>query len=181
MSIYPSITLTLLNGFLLIIPLIAARYGIPALVNEKAIPNLHYFPPSVGLEKKMEPVYFATNLFLIFSPLLAQIHTGTVFAAIGWVVYSLGIVVLIVSLLDFSSSEGMVKKGIYRHSRNPIYIGYFMVFMGIGFLIGSWFYLLVALVYQYSTHWLILSEERWCRQTFGESFAEYERKTPRYF
>ncbi len=180
MDIYPPITLTLLNGFLLIIPLIVVRFGIPALVNKEAMPKLDYFPPTMGFENAVKPIYFVTELFLVFSPLLAQIRTGTVYASIGWIVYVSGIALLAISLLNFSVSDGVAKKGIYRYSRNPIYIGYFLIYLGIGLLIGSWFYLLVTLIYQYATHWLILSEERWCRAQFGESFAEYERKVSRY-
>ncbi len=180
MAIYPKITLALFNGFWLILALIAIRFGIPALIDKKAMPKLDYFPPTEGFESLMKPVYPISNLFLIFSPLLARIRSGSVLATVGWVVYLLGAVGLAVSLFNFSASHGMVKKGLYRYSRNPIYIGYFLIYIGVGLLIGSWCYLFVALVYQYAVHWMILSEERWCREQFGESFTQYERQAPRY-
>ncbi len=180
MYIFPPLTLTLLNGFLLIIPLLVLRFGVPAAVNKKAGAKLDYTPQVKGFERTALTIYYITTGFLILSPVFARIRTGTVFSTIGWAVYVLGLILLTVSLLHFSRDGGIITHGVYRYSRNPIYIGYFLIFLGVSLLIGSWFYLGAALIYQYSVHWLILSEERWCREQFGASYAEYERKVRRY-
>jgi len=180
MTIYPRFTLTVLNGFLLIIPLLVLRFGIPALVRKQALAELDYFPPAAGLEKAALKVYFVTNTFLVFSPLLARIQAGALAAVIGWLVYGLGLILMTMSLLSFSETDGLVSRGVYRYSRNPMCIGYFLIYLGVALLIGSWFHLTLAIICHISVHWLILSEERWCEETFGQAFVEYHKKVPRY-
>lgn len=36
-------------------------------------------------------------------------------------------------------------------------------------------------VFQISAHWIILAEERWCRQQFGAAYIRYREKVGRYF
>lgn len=182
MSIYPSLELTVLNGFLLIIPLLGLRFGIPALVGRSALAALDHFPPLMGKERLALKVYLVSNTFLFFSPLLARIATGTTWQLSGWVCYALGLIVLGLALWNFSTaSGGLIQSGVYRCSRNPIYLGYFFIFIGVSLLIGSWFHLALTLVYQVAVHFLILSEERWCQVTFGEQFLVYRQKVRRYF
>lgn len=181
MSIYPPITLTFLNGFLLVIPLLALRFGIPALAGEQAQAALDHFPPMIGKEKVALKVYLVTNTFLIFSPLMARIVSGTPWQIAGWICFTLGIAVLGLALLNFSTnSAALIQTGLYRFSRNPIYIGYFLIFVGVSLLIGSWFHLALTLIYQAAVHLLILSEEHWCQATFGAQYQEYQRKVRRY-
>lgn len=181
MEIYPKITLTLLNGFLLVIPLFGLRYGIPTLVRKEALAKLAHFPPIVGSERIALNVYFLTNIFLVFSPLLAVIQSGSGFSRLGWGVYCAGLALTALSLLNFcTSADGIKRTGVYRFSRNPMYVGYFLIFIGVSFLIGSYVYLVITLIYQATVHFLILAEERWCRDIFGTEYVEYCRKVPRY-
>jgi protein-S-isoprenylcysteine O-methyltransferase Ste14 len=181
MSFYPSITLAYLNGFILMIPLLALRFGIPALLSGAASARLDYFAPLVGKERAARVVYLVSNTFLIFSPLFARVVIRGPQAIAGLVFYALGIALLAVSLWNFSAtSSGLVRAGVYRFSRNPIYLAYFLIFIGTALLIVSWFHLALTLVYQVSVHVLILSEERWCCQTFGEAYSAYQSQVPRY-
>ena len=182
MEIYPKVSFAFLNGFLLIIPLLGLRFGIPSLVRKKTLTELDHFPPVAGFEQIALKVYFVTNTFLIFSPLLARIRVGSVFYWVGWGSYIMGVILLAISLLNFSASAGgLTRQGVYRISRNPMYMGYFLIFIGVALLISSWFHLAVTLVYQVAIHFLILSEERWCRESFGSAFTDYEQKVHRYF
>lgn len=181
MTIYPPIILTFLNGFLLVLPLLALRLGIPALVRREALAALDHFPPLIGKERLALKIYLLTNTFLIFSPLLAHIVSGTPYQLMGWACYILGMAVLGLALWSFSANPGgLVRSGLYRFSRNPIYVGYFLMFIGVSLLIGSWFHLALTLVYQLAVHFLILSEERWCLEAFGQPYREYQRKVRRY-
>ena len=70
------------------------------------------------------------------------------------------------------SESGVRHKGVYRISRNPMYVSYFFVFLGCVLLTQSLPLLAALLVFQLTAHTVIRAEERWCRQTFG---AAYER------
>lgn len=181
MTLYPSLTLTLLNGFLLVLPLFALRFGLPSLIRKTSLAELDHFPPLEGRENIALRIYFITNTFLIFSPLLAQIKFHGSSSWTGWFVYLAGVLILGISLANFSATRtGFAQTGLYRFSRNPIYIGYFLFFIGVAMLIGSWTHLAVTLFYQISVHYLILSEERWCKETFGKSYADFAERVRRY-
>jgi hypothetical protein len=180
MAIYPSLSITFLNGFLLMIPLLGFRFGIPALFRKSALQELDHFPSVQGWERIALRVYSLSSAILILSPLLAKIQAGGKLSLAGWSLYLGGLVWLIISLIQFSMQEGIKKLGIYRLSRNPIYLGYLLIFLGQSLLISSWFHLILTLVYQAAVHGLILSEERWCLEKFGESYLVYAKQTPRY-
>lgn len=182
MEIYPIINFTLLNGFLLILPLLGLRFGLPALVRRESLTALDHFPPVAGRDLIVLKVYSVSNMFLIFSPLLVRIVTGTIWATVGWICYPTGVLVLGLALYHFSTApQGkLIATGLYRFSRNPIYVGYFLIFVGVALLIGSWFHLALTLVYQISVHYLILSEEDWCKETYGQQYTEYQQKVRRY-
>lgn len=181
MTIYPKLSLTFLNGFLLILPMLGLRYGIPILIRKDALAELDYFPPVRGLERFGLKIYLISNTFLVFSPLLAKIISGTSAARTGWAIYLGGLLVLVISLIQYCREEGLKQNGIYRFSRNPLCVGYFLIFIAASLLIGSWFHLVLALIYQTAVHYLVLSEERWCLENFGEDFQIYQQRTPRYF
>jgi protein-S-isoprenylcysteine O-methyltransferase Ste14 len=55
-----------------------------------------------------------------------------------------------------------------------------LFFLGITLIIEFWLYLVILLVFQISVHYLILSEERWCMETFGEEYKNYIQHVRRY-
>ena len=66
------------------------------------------------------------------------------------------------------AKNGINLKGLYRISRNPMYVSYFIYFLGCVLLTQSLLLLAILVAFQISTHWIILSEERWCIKKFGE-------------
>ena len=141
---------------------------------------LDYIPPVQGLEKAALKIYFISNTFLVFSPLLAIIQTESTPVKTGWVIYLVGLGIQFISMVQYCRENGLKKNGVCRFSRNPVCVGYFLIYIGTALLIGSWFHLILTLLYQASVHSLIFSEERWCREIFGEDFRSYQEKTPRH-
>lgn len=93
-----------------------------------------------------------------------------------------GLLLCTMSVISFSAHDlyGLNTKGIYRFSRNPMYIAYFICFMGIAFL-TQWVLLLgIVIIFQISSHWLVLAEERWCVETFGVAYQSYMEQVRRY-
>ena len=181
MFLYPPLTITWANGFLLILPMLALRFGLPALISRESLTELDYFPPVQGGEQLALKVYFVTNTFLVFSPLLAKIDPLPGFKVGSWIIYLSGILILSLGLIGYSRQKGLKTAGIYKYSRNPICVGCLVVFLGTALLISSWFHLLLTIIYQAAVHGLILSEERWCLDEFGETYRKYCSTTARYF
>ena len=74
----------------------------------------------------------------------------------------------------------LVDTGIYRFTRNPMYVAYFVYFLGCVILTHSLILFLILMVFQISAHWIILSEERWCIRQFGDEYIKYMNKVRRY-
>ncbi len=111
-----------------------------------------------------------------------KIQTDHAWFYIGLIVYAFGILFCTISIIDFAKPKdnGINVKGLYRISRNPIYIAYFIYFLGCVMLTYSWVLLLLLIIFQISAHWIILSEERWCMKEFGEEYIAYMKKVRRY-
>lgn len=101
---------------------------------------------------------------------------------VGTVLYFAGLCLCAVSMVNFSSPDdtGLNINGIYRFSRNPMYVAYFICFMGMAFLTQSLVLMGIIMIFQSSAHWIILAEERECRERFGKAYEEYMKTVRRY-
>jgi len=70
--------------------------------------------------------------------------------------------------------------GIYRWSRNPQYVGWFLFLLGFALNDWSLWCLAALLVVAISLHLLVLVEEEHLRRIFGEPYDEYRSKIPQY-
>ena len=61
-----------------------------------------------------------------------------------------------------------------------MYLSYFLCFLGCALLSRSLILLGVVLLFQVSAHWIILAEERWCREQFGAPYEAYRKRVRRY-
>jgi protein-S-isoprenylcysteine O-methyltransferase Ste14 len=71
-------------------------------------------------------------------------------------------------------SESLVVSGVYRYSRNPMYLGFLLVLCAWGLWLGN----LPALLFLpafvlYMNHFQIVPEERFMRDKFGAAYATY--------
>ncbi len=171
-----------MTALLLMIPLFLIRFGLLRMVNTNALNRAAFFAPLKGKEKTAYLFYQISNVFIILYSFLLKIQTETSLFFIGLFVYILGIGILTVSTINFAKPKqnGVNMNGLYKISRNPMYIGYFVYFLGCVLLTHSIVLLLSLLVFQISTHWIILSEERWCINKFGSEYINYMDKVRRY-
>lgn len=168
-------------GFLLLVPFFLLRFGLMALLDRNALPRAAHFPPLRGGERAAYWVYQVSTAILLLGLCFARIKPSR-FLFLGTACYVLGLLLLARSVADFCApaENGLRQKGLYRFSRNPMYAAYFVFFAGCGFLAASWPLLIVLLCFQVSAHWIILAEERWCTETFGEPYRQYMQRVRRY-
>lgn len=171
-----------MNGIWLVIPLLAIRFVLLGLMNRAALRRAAHFPPLVGKERIALLFYQISNVFLLVFPLALVVETDMPLLAVGLAVYAAGIAILVVSTICFAKPKvtGINTDGIYRFSRNPMYIGYFVYFLGCALLTRSWPMLFALAVFIVSSHWIILSEERWCLAQFGREYKNYMHAVRRY-
>ena len=101
----------------------------------------------------------------------------------GLILYLAGLGLLAKAVVDFAAPapKGLHRNGLYRFSRNPMYLAYFVFFLGCVLLTQSLLLLGLLAAFQLSTHWIILAEERWCGERFGEEYLAYTKQVRRYF
>lgn len=78
-------------------------------------------------------------------------------------------------------SSALVTSGIYRYSRNPMYLSMAVFLLGVGILFGDWLSLLVLPLFAlYMTKFQIIPEERALERLFGASYLDYKQRTRRW-
>lgn len=143
------------------------------------------FPPLVGL------ILAVLSISLqIFVPLSITSAT-TIAIPAGIIILSSGIGLQIICLrvlkkakttpLFQKPTSNLLQSGPYARSRNPIYIAVFLQFLGLAFLINTW-WLIIALpiLYIYLRYGVIAREEQYLEQKFGEEYRRYQSNVPRW-
>lgn len=75
----------------------------------------------------------------------------------------------------------LVSGGLYRFSRNPTFIGQFLLLAGVGFAIPSVPTLIATFLFLWSAAAQVRSEEAALRQSLGQAYEHYLVSVPRWF
>jgi protein-S-isoprenylcysteine O-methyltransferase Ste14 len=171
-----------MSAFVTVIPIIIIRYALLSILNKEALTRAAYFAPLVGRERIAYWVYQVTTLLIIVDLVLLKIRVDSDWFYIGLVVYGFGLVLYAISMADYArpKKSGINVNGLYQISRNPMYIAYFICLFGCVLISNSWTLFTLLIIFQISSHWIILSEERWCIKKFGEKYMKYMNKVRRY-
>lgn len=82
---------------------------------------------------------------------------------------------------DPSASTSLVTGGVYRITRNPMYVGFVAILLGLVVQTGSPAALASPLLFAwYLDRFQIRAEERLLRERFGPAFDAYARRTRRW-
>lgn len=74
----------------------------------------------------------------------------------------------------------LVIEGIYRYSRNPAFLGFDLMYMGILLIYFNWVLFLFTVWVVVMLHLQILQEEKYLTTVFGETYCAYKKCTGRY-
>jgi len=78
-------------------------------------------------------------------------------------------------------AKKLVASGIYRFTRNPMYVGMAIACTALAFATRNGWLLIALVPVQALMHWgVILREERYLARKFGSEYAEYRRSVRRY-
>ena len=76
----------------------------------------------------------------------------------------------------------IVRGGPYRFTRNPMYLALCLLQVALGFFLNDWFTLLFVVPLALTLHYgVILREERYLADKFGEPYLELKREVRRWF
>lgn len=78
-------------------------------------------------------------------------------------------------------AEELVTEGMFNHMRNPLYVGNILMLAGVGILSNSLLYVAVFIpLFLFIYQAIVLAEENFLRNKFGESFDRYCRNVNRW-
>ena len=181
MSVMPAFELGLWNAWILVIPMLiifffdvratAARESgksgdFQLTRREKQIMNAVFVPMIVSF------------VYAVFLPL----QLGTAWLYGGLLTYLFGIGFTGVALLNFVThpKDTVITNGLYRFSRNPMYVGMLLMQVGLGIACASWLSLFLTGVLAIMLNAVSPAEERYCFYRFGDAYREYMNNTPRW-
>lgn len=177
-----------MNAFLLIIPMLVVRYAVPTLVGTQSDAGQRMahvaLPAAEGLtrERVSRVAYELFTLAVVLVPLALTVRAQGVLLWVGATLYLAGLAIDVRATADFChpGPHGFCEGGLYRISRNPVYVGYLVLLLGVCCLAASVLMLGLTVGFQLAGHCLVLAEERWCRERFGEPYVSYMRRVRRY-
>lgn len=115
----------------------------------------------------------------------------TVSHSIGIALRIIGVTVLFISYGSMTvakttinpseHSSRLLTSGIYAYSRNPIYLGWFLIGAGIAFRSASLLVLATAVTMILLLYWaVVLHEEVYLETKFGEEYSSYKKRVRRW-
>ena len=146
-----------------------------------------YFPP---------PLFYVL-IFLISIyvqkavPIPTMFFESSVAPVLAAIFIMAGLIVTLPALLKFFNTKNTLiphkpasslqTSGIYSITRNPMYLGLLIIYIGIAFIKGNWWTLmLIPIIILIITYLVILKEEKYLARAFGNSYVDYRKKVRRW-
>lgn len=80
-----------------------------------------------------------------------------------------------------SPSTAIVNSGLYRFSRNPMYVGMAGLLAGVGSMLGSYVFIAAVVIFIVIVHFgVVMSEERYLEALHGEAYRRYKQSVRRW-
>jgi len=179
-SLIPAFELGLWNAWILVLPMIVISILGSRILGKRGSEEVSNLTKRV---KTANSLYLLILVLLYAYSIFLPLKLNTVWFCAGLFIYLLGVLVVILSLLSFhtTSADKMVTKGVFRISRNPGYVGDFLVNISIGIACLSWIFLLVGVAFfLLLRYYVIVVEEPFLTKKYGDTYKEYMNRTPRW-
>jgi protein-S-isoprenylcysteine O-methyltransferase Ste14/uncharacterized SAM-binding protein YcdF (DUF218 family) len=166
--------------------LIQKRKGI--VTNQIAKSKVH--DKSYYIEMVMKYATIAAPVAEIISIVLGTSGLTIIWRVIGIHLAFLGDLVFLMAVVTMKDSwragvareekRGLIKSGIYKYSRNPAFLGFDMVYIGVMLMFFNPVLFVITAWAMVMLHLQILQEEEYLEGEFGEEYREYKAQTSRY-
>ncbi len=140
------------------------------------------------------PIYFLAALMLaaglhLYAPIATVVPSPFNLAGALFVALGLGLALWAAGLFHaagtpirpFHQSTALVLSGVYRFTRNPMYLGMMLVLLGVALLLGtvSAFLPIPFFAWQIRRKF-VLPEEKFLEDLFGRQYLEYKARVGRW-
>jgi protein-S-isoprenylcysteine O-methyltransferase Ste14 len=83
--------------------------------------------------------------------------------------------------LDFKKSTHLIQEGIFLKTRNPMYMGMFLLLLGLGVCFSNLFSMLTSFLFLIMMQILFIQkEEKLMLESFGERYLDYRKQVRRW-
>lgn len=133
------------------------------------------------------------HLFLVILSSLNRVwslpFSDTLSGATGVVLFGFGTLLILAGMVKFRSLRRisgleisqLIITGVYRWTRNPQYLGWFFILLGISFIGRSGLAFLLTILGIILFHYYIIRiEEPYLERAFGDKYYQYKSNVPRY-
>jgi protein-S-isoprenylcysteine O-methyltransferase Ste14 len=167
-------------------------------LNANVLGNRNKSRKTQKVERILQISTFAWILIWIFEILSIFFNIENVFklwsnfliSALGLITITIGVVFFIAAAttmknswrvgIDKSTKSKLITEGIYKYSRNPAFVGFYFMFIGLFLLYSDAISGFTMIINIFAMHKLVLEEEKHLEESFGREYNIYKDKTPRY-
>jgi protein-S-isoprenylcysteine O-methyltransferase Ste14 len=117
-------------------------------------------------------------IYSIFLPLALKSY----WFYFGFSLFVIGVLILGRATYDFitTSSNKVIKTGVYKISRHPMYLSTFIITLSVSIASISWLFFILSVIMMFFFHKEALIEERFCLKIYGKEYNNYLNQTPRW-
>jgi protein-S-isoprenylcysteine O-methyltransferase Ste14 len=135
---------------------------------------------------------YLTWIFLLISLIRIELfpfYTNPAVRIIALILLAVGLIFIIMSSiylgrsvrLGLPQTETVLKQsGIYKFSRNPMYVGFDLLTLSSMIYTLNWIVIILGIYSMITYHLIINGEENFLTDRFGEQYLTYKRKVRRY-
>ena len=182
MSLFPTFEWSLFNGYLpffiyLITFFLTLRSFSPCI--RKQLLNREFETKKQLIFTLISKFFTLLNIIILIS---TPLSTQTLLFYFGLLLFCLALSLLVLSLSQYANTplDTPVTQGLYGYSRHPQLICSWLIFASIGLMIHSSSSLLLLLISVCCSHQALLAEEHACLAKYGDEYAAYLTRVPRY-
>lgn len=153
-------------------------------LDEKDNPGVIAPPPLIFLSGLLVGGFVSWFYPSAFLPPIFSIVAGVLLVLSGLAIISAAIVKMrraATNVEPWKPTTAIIDDGIYAVSRNPIYLGMTLTYLGIAFLFNSFWFLPPLIFVLPAIHFgVILREEKYLTRKFGDEYLSYKTSVRRW-
>lgn len=132
---------------------------------------------------------YALTRYVPIGPGLASsngkaLTVGLIFVVVGFVLAvfaARGFRLAGTSVIPGEPASALMTTGIYRVTRNPMYVGFILLYFGLSIVLTSvWILLFLIPVVLILHRGVVLREETYLARKFGDEYTRYAKRVPRW-
>ena len=75
----------------------------------------------------------------------------------------------------------LVEAGVFRYSRNPVYLALFVMYIGVAIYVNVlWLILLCPILFWSLENWVVKPEEDYLERRFSDAYSQYKKRVRRW-